>query len=72
MSENKRCQFCGGRRIGEGKWSGYAAMYPASSAWRSSPVLTEVCCDCGQVLSVRVQKPELFLPKENMVKKEHF
>ena len=53
MSENKKCPFCGGRRIGGGRWSGYAAMYPVGSSWRSSAVLTEVCCDCGQVLSIR-------------------
>jgi rRNA maturation protein Nop10 len=60
----EKCPECGSRRIGQGKFSGYAAMSVVGKSFASSEVLADVCSDCGLIIQMRVKKPEKFAPKD--------
>ncbi len=46
--------------MGEGRWSAYAALRPVGKLALPSPVRAKVCRSCGEIVSVRVEKPERF------------
>lgn len=64
--EEKECPECGSRDIEQGKLSGYAAMRPKHRALSfgalsfGSAIIADVCTDCGEILSMKVEKPEQF------------
>ena len=57
----EKCPECGGRRFGWGKFSGYAKL--SVSSFASSPVVAQVCSDCGLIVELRVTQPQKFAPK---------
>ena len=59
--EKKVCPECGSREIEKGKLSGYAAMRPEERLLSlGSAIIGDVCTDCGEILSMKVEKPERF------------
>lgn len=58
-----RCPRCGGRNIGEGTQSGYAAVVPKGRFFTSDTICYRICTDCGEVLGSYVKHPERFKPK---------
>lgn len=60
-----KCPYCGGRHIGYGSQNGYAAISPKGHPFRSAMVYHVVCADCGAILYSCVNKPELFMPKQD-------
>lgn len=58
------CPICKSSMIGKGKITGYGRMYPENSVLpstiKSSKILAYICCNCGHILSMKVEKPDLF------------
>ena len=63
----KKCPICKSELIGEGKISSYGRMYPINSILpstiNSSKIIAIVCCNCGNIISMKVEKPHIFIPK---------
>lgn len=56
-----KCPECGSSEIEKGKLSGYAAMRPEHKLMSfGSAVIADVCTDCGEIISMKVEKPEQF------------
>ena len=53
------CPKCGGKELGKGKHSGYAAMYPSRMSF-GSDVEYIICTTCGFIIESYVTKPEKF------------
>ena len=62
MENNEIYPKCGCTEIAEGKQSGYARMYPIDNifAMGGSNVISEICTNCGYILSMRVENPDKF------------
>jgi hypothetical protein len=62
MESNNKCPICGSCEIGKGKLRGYADMAPVKGYvfTTGSPVIADICTNCGHILSMRVEKPEKF------------
>lgn len=59
--EEEKCPKCGSRYIEQGILSGYAAMRPDHKRLSfGSAIIAYVCTDCGEILSMKVEKPEQF------------
>lgn len=54
------CPKCGGKELGKGKHSGYAAMYPYNKMSFGSDVEYIICTECGFIIESYVKKPEKF------------
>lgn len=63
MDDNNElvCTKCGGHSFGEGILHGYAAVKPVGKIFAAgSPLILTICKECGEVMSMRVKKPEKF------------
>lgn len=61
MQRPDKCPKCGGSHIGRGKFTGYAALQPLDKLFSiGSPVVANVCTDCGYVIDMYVTRPEKF------------
>ena len=62
MESNNKCPICGCYEIGKGKLEGCANMYKVKGNIfnGSSPIIADICIKCGHILSMRVEKPEIF------------
>lgn len=60
--EEKKCPKCGSDKIGQGKQLGQGRMTPIDklTLLNSSNVIAEICTDCGYIIEMRVEKPDLF------------
>ncbi|WP_151734526.1 hypothetical protein [Paenibacillus tengchongensis] len=60
--ENAACRSCGGTSFAQGEMNnGYANLMPVRKALSfGSPLLFTFCKKCGEVASIKVQKPEKF------------
>ncbi len=64
MDKEITCPECGSKEISKGKLDGYVALRPADKLWSTgSPMMAEVCTDCGLIINIRVTKPEKFKKK---------
>jgi len=60
MQNNQECPICGCKEIGKGRQAAQGSMIPVGSIWTGSAILSDICTDCGYILSMRVEKPEKF------------
>lgn len=61
MVRTDKCPGCGSLNIGEGVWSGYAALMPKGKKLSmGSSVEVCVCRECGQLFGFSVEKPDKF------------
>lgn len=61
MKENIECPMCGSKKIGKGKFCGYAKIMPANKIISNgSEVIADICTNCGYILSMSVKNPEKF------------
>lgn len=58
----KICPYCNGSKVRIAYQDGYAAL---SQGFKSTRVVHDVCTSCGAILLSRVEKPEIFLKKED-------
>ncbi|WHY84691.1 transcription initiation factor TFIIIB [Neobacillus novalis] len=63
MEIDKLCPMCGGSEIGKGRTIGQGGMVPIKSLMKGSMVYADICTECGHILSMRVEKPEMFKNK---------
>jgi len=63
MERNQECPICGCKEIGEGKQMGQGAMMPIGNIWTGSAIISDICTECGHILSMRVEKPGKFKTK---------
>jgi len=56
-----KCPDCGNAEIGKGKLSGYAVLTPLGKILSmGSPIIADVCTNCGTIIKMKVEKPEKF------------
>ena len=66
MENSKQCPVCGSKEIKQGKQHGeYARMYPINAKKSDffiggSDIISDICTECGHILSMKVAKPEKF------------
>lgn len=61
MVEKVKCPYCGNSEIGKGKLSGYAVLRPVGKIMSmGSPIIADVCTNCGLIMQMRVEHPEKF------------
>lgn len=58
--EATECPKCGGKELGRGKHSGYAAMFPYDRGFFGSDVEYIICTECGFIIESYVKKPKKF------------
>ncbi|MCG8502913.1 MAG: transcription initiation factor TFIIIB [Firmicutes bacterium] len=64
MEKAKQCLECGSKEVGQGQFKDYAVMRPVGKLFSlGSPVIADVCLNCGLVLNLRVQQPYKFKKK---------
>jgi len=63
MENNQECPICGCKEIGEGKQSAQGSMVPIGNIWTNSAIISDICTECGHILSMRVEKPGKFKTK---------
>ena len=65
MADIDKCPECGGAEIGKGKFYGSAAMIPAEKRISiGSTVFADVCTNCGLIIQLQVEKPDIFKKKK--------
>jgi predicted RNA-binding Zn-ribbon protein involved in translation (DUF1610 family) len=65
MTNIDKCPECGGTEIGKGKFYGSAAMIPAAKTISiGSTVFGDVCTNCGLIIQLQVEKPDIFRKKK--------
>lgn len=65
MARIDRCPECGCIEIGKGKFYGSAAMIPGEKKISiGSTVFGDVCTNCGLVIQLKVEKPDIFRKKK--------
>jgi hypothetical protein len=60
---DKVCPICGCNEIGKGRQIGQGGMMAIKSLFAGSIVIADICTECGHILSMRVEKPEIFKNK---------
>ena len=63
MENNQECPICGCKEIGEGKQRGQGSMYPIRNMWTPYAIISDICTECGHILSMRVEEPGKFKTK---------
>lgn len=60
MEETKKCTVCGNEKIKKGKLTGIAALQSlkSRSSLSGSELIFTFCSECGEVLGIKVAKPE--------------
>ncbi|WP_141504590.1 hypothetical protein [Paenibacillus luteus] len=60
--ENLSCKVCGSNTFAKGEIiNGYARVMPIGKMFASgSPVIYTFCKECGEVASIKIEKPEKF------------
>ncbi|MCC5910884.1 MAG: transcription initiation factor TFIIIB [Clostridiaceae bacterium] len=59
--KKSKCPKCSSTDIGKGKLSGYASMVPVNKVFSmGSPIIAEICTNCGYILGLKVSSPEKF------------
>jgi predicted RNA-binding Zn-ribbon protein involved in translation (DUF1610 family) len=65
MANIYKCPECGGTEIGKGKFYGSAAMIPTEKKISlGSTVFADVCTNCGLIIQLQAEKPDIFMKKE--------
>lgn len=65
MKDKIKCPNCGNTEIGKGKLDTYAALRPVGKIFSmGSPIIADVCTNCGLILQMKVKQPEKFIPKD--------
>lgn len=65
MTVIDKCPECGGTEIGKGKFYGSAAIIPADKKISlGSTVFADICTNCGLIIQLQVEKPDIFRKKE--------
>lgn len=59
----KECPYCGSRKITTGIQAGYAAVSTGRFFGSSSPLVHDICTQCGAVLLTRVDRLDVFQAK---------
>ncbi|MDG5788603.1 hypothetical protein QA612_14045 [Evansella sp. AB-P1] len=54
------CKVCGSNEFSKGKVDGYGSIKALDFAGISSPLIYTFCKECGEVMSLKVEKPESF------------
>lgn len=55
------CLNCGSTEFGEGVLTGYANLMPKGKIMSNgSKIIVKLCTHCGEVSSMKVEKPEKF------------
>ena len=62
--EQLKCTKCGSSEIGQGKLDGYATMKPKNALFLGSNIIANICTECGEILSMRVEEPKKFKNKK--------
>jgi predicted nucleic-acid-binding Zn-ribbon protein len=61
MSDKKECPICDCNEIGQGKHMAQGNLFPLHKVFTSgSEVITEICTNCGHILSMRAVTPHIF------------
>jgi len=61
MNRTDKCPNCGSLNIGDGVWTGYAALMPKGKKLSmGSSVNVKVCKECGHLFGFCADKPEKF------------
>lgn len=61
MADKSKCPDCGNTEIGQGKLNGYAVLRPVGKILSmGSPIIADVCTNCGLILQMKVEHPEKF------------
>lgn len=61
MEGNNNCPECGSTKRGEAIWKGYAKLLPVDKTMSmGSNARVTLCTDCGNVLSIKAEKPKKF------------
>ena len=68
MENNQECPICGCKEIGEGKQIAQGSMVPIGTmvligTMNGSAIISDICTECGHILSMRVEKPGKFKTK---------
>lgn len=59
--EKLTCKACGSKSFTQGKLSGYANVMPVEKiGFRGSSLILTFCKDCGEVASMKIDKPHRF------------
>ncbi|TDF99454.1 transcription initiation factor TFIIIB [Paenibacillus piri] len=59
-----QCPKCGSKEIGKGKQTGYAAVTPLNSFFKTgSPIVHLICLNCGFIVGSYVENPSKFKDK---------
>lgn len=58
--EVTECPKCGGKELGKGRHSGYAALTAYKKMSFGSAILYTLCTDCGFIIESYVEKPNRF------------
>ena len=59
--EKKQCPKCGCEEIGKGKAGGYGNILPVGKVFTmGSPVIFDICTNCGHILEMKVTQPYKF------------
>ena len=65
MALIEKCPVCGRTEIGEGKFCGSAAIIPAEKTISlGSTVLADICTNCGLIIQLQVNRPDIFKKKK--------
>lgn len=66
MTVEKNCKTCGQSEFGLGKMDGSTGVYPVHKALSfGTPLVLEICINCGEVYSMKVTKPEKFKQRKS-------
>ena len=65
MANIDKCPECGMTEIGKGKFYGSAAIIPADKKISmGSTVFADICTNCGLIIQLQVEKPDIFRKKK--------
>ncbi|MBS4188992.1 hypothetical protein KHA94_02015 [Bacillus sp. FJAT-49705] len=59
--QNQTCIVCGSKKFTQGRLDGYAKVRPINKTFSlGSNLILTFCKDCGEVSSIKVEKPSKF------------
>ncbi|MFA9396970.1 MAG: transcription initiation factor TFIIIB [Clostridiaceae bacterium] len=64
MGNDKKYPIWGCEEIGQGKQGGYGVIITVNNKWTRSVIISDICTQCGYILSMKVKNPEKFKKKK--------